>query len=194
MDSALLVYVLIGFLAQLVDGSIGMAYGLIATSSLIAAGVPPVYATAATHLSEVFTTGASGLSHWRLGNIDFGLLRPLALPGIIGGIVGALVVGFVPTDVVKPAANIYLLFMGVVVAAMAFNLRTKPADHRHIRPLAFIGALIDAFGGGWGPIFASTLIAKWHDARRTIGSVNATEFFVTLAQSSMFFALLGVVH
>src|SRR4051812_35949955 len=116
MDPALLVYVLIGFLAELVDGSIGMAYGLIATSSLIAAGVPPAYATAATHLSEVFTTGASGLSHWRLGNVDFALLRRLVLPGIIGGLIGALIVGFVPSKVITPAANVYLVVMGCIVS------------------------------------------------------------------------------
>src|SRR5581483_10777559 len=101
--------------------------------------------------------------------------------------IGALIVGFVPPSIIKPAANVYLLIMGCVVAAKAFNLRPRSADQRHVRPLAFVGALIDAFGGGWGPIVASTLIAKGHEPRQTIGSVNLTEFFVTVAQSSMFF-------
>ncbi|MBI3706301.1 MAG: sulfite exporter TauE/SafE family protein [Proteobacteria bacterium] len=194
MDATVLVYALIGFAAQLIDGSIGMAYGLISTSSLIAAGVAPASATAAVHLSEVFTTGASGLSHWRLGNVDRGLLRRLALPGVIGGAIGAAIVSVVPDNIVKPAVAAYLVIMGAIVLLKAFDRAPRAADHRHIGLLGFVGALIDAFGGGWGPVVASTLIAKGHDPRQTIGSVNLAEFFVTVAQSAMFFSLLGLVH
>lgn len=194
MDTSFLLFVAIGFVAQLIDGSIGMAYGLISTTSLIAAGVAPAHATAAVHLSEVFTTGVSGFAHWRLGNVDRELLRRLAIPGIAGGMIGATTVGLVPTDIIKPIINVYLAVMGLVVIARAFDLRPRPADQRHVGRLGFFGALIDAFGGGWGPVVASTLIAKGHEPRQTIGSVNLTEFFVTTAQSAMFFAVLGAVH
>lgn len=194
MDSSFVAYLAIGFFAQLVDGSIGMAYGVISTASLIATGVPPVNATAAVHLSEVFTTGASGLAHWRLGNVDRGLLRRLAMPGVIGGLIGAATVSLAPTHIIKPVINTYLVIMGVIVVMRAFNVRPRIADQRHVGTLGFFGALIDAFGGGWGPIVSSTLIAKGHEPRQTIGSVNLSEFFVTSAQSAMFFAMLGVLH
>jgi hypothetical protein len=194
MEPSFLLFVLIGFVAQLVDGSIGMAYGLISTAALIATGVAPAHATAAVHLSEVFTTGASGLAHWRLGNVDRQLLRRLAVPGAIGGMIGAATVSLVPTHIIKPVINIYLVAMGLVVIARAFDVRPRVADHRHVGWLGFFGALIDAFGGGWGPVVSSTLLAKGHEPRQTIGSVNLTEFFVTTAQSAMFFAVLGAVH
>jgi uncharacterized membrane protein YfcA len=194
MDSTLLVYALVGFAAQLIDGSISMAYGLVSTTSLIAAGVPPANATAAVHLAELFTTGASGLAHWRLGNVDRRLLRRLAIPGAIGGMIGAAAVSLAPAHVIQPAINAYLVVMGCLVIARAFDMRPRSADHRHVGALGFFGALIDAFGGGWGPVVASTLLAKGHEPRRTIGSVNLTEFVVTAAQSTVFFAVLGAVH
>jgi hypothetical protein len=194
MDTSFLAFAAIGFVAQMIDGSIGMAYGLVSTSSLVAAGVPPAGASAAVHLAEVFTTGASGFSHWRLGNVDRGLLRRLAVPGAAGGLIGAAIVSLAPTDVIKIAANAYLLIMGLIVLGKAFDRRPRPADHRHIGTLGFVGALIDAFGGGWGPVVSSTLIAKGHEPHRTVGSVNLTEFIVTVSQSAMFFALLGLVH
>jgi uncharacterized membrane protein YfcA len=179
----------------MIDGSIGMAYGLVSTSSLIAAGVPSASASAAVHLAEVFTTGASGAAHWRRGNVDRALLLRLAIPGAVGGLIGAALVSSVPTQTIRIVANVYLLLMGLVVLARAFELRPRPpADHRHVGPLAFVGALIDAFGGGWGPVVASTLIARGHEPRRTVGSVNLTEFVVTVSQSAMFIALLGVAH
>ncbi len=189
-----LAFVAIGFVAQMIDGSIGMAYGLVSTSSLIAVGMPPASASAAVHLAEVFTTGASGAAHWRQGNVDRALLRRLAIPGAVGGLIGAALVSSVPTPTIRIVANIYLLLMGLVVLAKAFDRRPREPNHRHIGKLAFVGALIDAFGGGWGPVVTSTLIAKGHEPRRTVGSVNLTEFVVTLSQSAMFFALLGVTH
>lgn len=194
MDSLFPLFVLIGFVAQLIDGSIGMAYGLISTASLIATGVPPTSATAAVHLSEVFTTGASGLAHWRLGNVDRQLLRRLAVPGVIGGIIGAATVSLAPSHIIKPVINTYLVVLGVIVVVRAFDRRPRVADHRHVGRLGFFGALVDAFGGGWGPVVSSTLIAKGHEPRPTIGSVNLAEFFVTSAQSAVFFAVLGAVH
>lgn len=195
MDTSFLVFVTIGFAAQLIDGSIGMAYGLISTSSLIAAGMPPATASAAVHMAEVFTTGASGMAHWRRGNVDRALLWRLALPGAVGGLIGAALVSSAPTQIIRIVANAYLLLMGLVVLARAFRPAPRaPDNHRHVGPLAFIGALVDAFGGGWGPVVTSTLIAKGHEPRRTVGSVSLTEFVVTTSQSAMFIALLGAAH
>lgn len=194
MDSPLLIYALIGFAAQMIDGSIGMAYGLVSASSLVAAGVPPATASAAVHLAEIFTTGASGYSHWRLGNVNRALLRRLAIPGIAGGMIGAATISVAPGEIVRLTVSAYLLIMGVIVLLRAFDLRPRIANHRHVGPLGFIGGMADAFGGGWGPIVSTTLILKGHEARRTVGTVNLTEFFVTAAQSAVFFALLGLVH
>jgi uncharacterized membrane protein YfcA len=194
MDSTLLIYAAIGFAAQMIDGSIGMAYGLVSTSSLVAAGVPPANASAAVHLAEIFTTGASGYSHWRLGNVNRALLRRLAIPGVAGGFIGAAMVSVAPVEIIKIAVNIYLFIMGVAVLLRAFELRPRVADHRHIGPLGFFGGMVDAFGGGWGPVVSSTLIMKGHEPRRTVGTVNVTEFLVTAAQSAVFVAFLGLVH
>nr|MBN1228670.1 sulfite exporter TauE/SafE family protein [Anaerolineae bacterium] len=192
MILTLLMYTLIGFGAQIIDGSLGMAYGVSSNTFLLSFGVLPAIASACVHTAEVFTTGVSGFSHFKMGNINKTLFLRLILPGIIGGVVGAYILTTIPVNIIKPLISLYLLIMGMLIIVKA--LRKMPHTDREPRPilLALIGGFFDAIGGGgWGPIVTTTLIARGHNPRLTIGSVNASEFFVTLAESIAFFAILG---
>lgn len=195
MTEELVLYALAGFLAQLIDGALGMAYGVTASSLLMSFGVPPAAASATVHAAECFTTGASALSHRAFGNISRDLFRRLLLPGVIGAVIGAYVLTAIPGERLRPFIAAYLLLMGLVIIRKAFRSVPPRVVDTHLGPLAFLGALADAIGGGgWGPIVASNLIARGHDLRLTIGSVNAVEFFVTLASSLVFLVTLGVGH
>ena len=186
-------YVLAGFAAQMIDGALGMAYGVTATSILIGAGVPPVAASATVHAAECVTTGASALSHHAFGNVSKTLFRRLLIPGVIGAAIGAYILTSLPGDKLKPYIAGYLLIMGLVIIRKAFRAPGNKEVTTHLSPLAFFGAMVDAIGGGgWGPIVASNLIARGNAMREAIGSVNAVEFFVTLASSAVFVATLGI--
>lgn len=188
-------YAGIGFLAELVDGALGMAYGLTASSLLLSAGMPPLTASATVHAAECFTTGASGLSHRAFGNVDKDLFKRLLLPGILGAAVGAYLLASLPSDAIKPWVAGYLLLMGVMVIAKAFRDVPPRKLATRLQPLGFVGALLDAAGGGgWGPIVTSTLLARGNDFRLTVGSVNAAEFFVSLTASVTFVLTLGLGH
>ncbi|CFX08172.1 conserved membrane protein of unknown function [Candidatus Filomicrobium marinum] len=191
----ILIYVAIGFVAQMVDGAIGMAFGIVSTSVLLSAGVPPVTASACTHAAETFTTAASGIAHWRVGNIDWRLVRRLALPGMIGGALGAYLLSEVPGDVIRPYISVYLFILGVlIILRAARNARSRSnIGHRHLLPLGFFGGFLDAVGGGgWGPMVATTLIGRGAEARYAIGSVNLVEFFVTAVISATFLVTVGL--
>lgn len=195
MNEEFLLYTLAGFLAQLIDGALGMAYGVTATSILLTAGVPPAAASATVHAAECFSTGASALSHHAFGNISRYLFRKLLLPGIVGAMLGAYVLSSLPGENLKPFIAGYLLIMGVIIFAKAFREVPPRKVTTHLGPLAFFGAFVDAIGGGgWGPIVASNLIARGNQVRETVGSVNAVEFFVTLASTAVFVATLGLTH
>ena len=195
MSSEFLLYVLAGFAAQLIDGALGMAYGITATSLLLTTGVPPAIASATVHTAECATTAVSALSHHAFGNVSRDLFRRLLLPGVLGAITGALLLSVLPGDAIAPWVAVYLAIMGMVIVAKAFREFPPRTVTTHLAPLGFFGALIDAAGGGgWGPIVGSTLIVRGASVRMTIGSVNAVEFFVTLAASATFFATLGVTH
>jgi hypothetical protein len=195
MSWDLLYYVVAGFLAQIVDGALGMAYGVTASSLLMSAGVPPAAASATVHAAECFTTGASALSHRAFGNISRTLFHRLLLPGVIGAVIGAYVLTALPGDTLKPWIAGYLLALGLYIIAKAFHAFTPKEVTTHLTPLAFMGALLDAIGGGgWGAIVTSNLLARGNDVREAIGSVNAVEFFVTLASSAVFLATLGLGH
>jgi len=182
-----------GFIAQLIDGALGMAYGVTASSLLLALGVPPAVGSATVHAAECFTTGASGLSHHAFDNIDQSLFRRLVIPGIIGAVTGAYILSSFPGDALKPWVALYLLVMGVVIVGRAFGESRPKRVTTHIRRLGFAGALLDSMGGGgWGPVVTSTLVARGNDVRKTIGSVNASEFFVTVAASITFFLTIGL--
>ncbi len=188
---------LVGFVAQLVDGALGMAYGLVSTSFLLAFGVPPAAASAAVHTAEMFTTGASGASHiWRK-NVQWDLVWRLAPAGIAGGIIGALTVSYLPVAIMKPIVSLYLLGMGVFVLFLALRGPLKPPEDgiSRIKRVGLIGGFLDAAGGGgWGPVVTTTLLGRGHAPRETVGSVNTSEFLVTVAISASFFFALGGVR
>jgi uncharacterized membrane protein YfcA len=188
-------YIFAGFVAQLVDGAMGMAYGLTASSFLISFGIAPASASATVHAAEVFTTGFSGLSHHYFGNVDKKLFWRLLIPGVIGAGVGAYILASLPGDQLRPFVSAYLLIIGVVIIVKAFKEFPPVSVTKHIAPLGFFGALIDALGGGgWGPVVASTLLARGSHVRMTVGTVNAVEFFVTLTASIVFFLTLGLTN
>lgn len=192
--SDFLLFIAVGFAAQLVDGSIGMAYGLIGTSTLLSMGIPPAIASASIHAAEVFTTCASGLSHWRLKNIDFRLVKRLAPAGMLGGFIGAYILATNANALISFAIACYLLLMGCVVLRRGMRkfLETD-SPPKHISLLGFVGGLCDAIGGGgWGPVVNSTLMGKGTHPRFAIGSTSLSEFFVTATISATFFATIGL--
>jgi len=197
IDNTVLVFIVGGFIAQMVDGALGMAYGVTATTFLLSFGISPAAASASVHASEIFTAGASGLSHLRFKNVNTKLFRSLLIPGVLGAITGAYILSSLEeySRYLKPIVSTYTLILGVIIITKAIrNIKTKKKVKR-IGRLAFFGAFLDSIGGGgWGPIVSSTLIARGRTVRYTIGSVNLAEFFVTLASSITFFVLIGIQH
>ncbi len=192
MDQDIIPFIIVGFLAQLIDGSLGMAYGVSSNTFLLTLGMSPVLASASVHTAEVFTTLISGISHFRLGNVDVGLFKRLVIPGVIGGAIGAYILVNIPTDIIKPIVAIYLLLMGLRILYMAYRNIILEKVSTKVGLLGFIGGLCDAIGGGgWGPIVTTTLIADGNQPRKAIGSVNASEFFVTVVEAITFFLTLG---
>lgn len=187
------VYVLCGFAAQMVDGALGMGYGVSLSSLLLARGLPPGIVSATVHASECFTTGVSGICHRAFGNVDRALFWRLAVPGVVGAVAGAyLLAEVLPGEKLKPFVAAYLLLMGLLILAKAVWAARPAIVQTYVRPLGFVGAFVDMIGGGgWGPICASTLIARGGNTRTTIGTVNAVEFLVTLAGSVTFLLTLG---
>jgi len=190
IPTLVLIFAGVGFLAQMIDGALGMAYGVSSNALLLTLGIPPAIASASVHAAEVFTTGISGLSHLGLKNIDSGLFRRLLLPGMAGAVAGALVLTTIKGEAIRPVIAIYLLLMGLLILAKLFH---PPRESKPIsRPalLGLMGGFCDAVGGGgWGPIVTTTLIARGHDPRFSIGSVNSAEFFVSSAQTLIFAAV-----
>jgi len=182
-----LIYLLVGFTAQMIDGALGMAYGVSSTSFLLSVGLSPATASASVHLAEVFTTGISGLSHWRFGNVNKKLFLKLALPGVLGAVLGAYAISSFDGDAIKPFIAIYLLVMGVVIIAKATRKMLQFKEVKRVRLLALFGGFADASGGGgWGPVVTTTLLGSGLKPKLTIGTVNAVEFLVALAASSVF--------
>lgn len=188
---SILLYMLVGFVAQMIDGALGMAYGVSSNTFLLSIGIPPAAASASVHMAEVVTTGISGYSHWKLGNVDWKLVKRLLIPGVLGGVAGAYILTSIDGNVIKPWIAAYLLFMGglIIYKALTMTPRKKPDEYHgpKISLLGVLGGFCDAIGGGgWGPVVTSTLVARGKFPRTTIGSVNFSEFFVTLAQSIVF--------
>jgi len=197
MDPTIFLYVLVGFIAQVIDGALGMAYGVSSNSFLLSLGLPPAAASASVHMAEVVTTGISGYSHWRLGNVDWKLVRRLLFTGVVGGATGAYLLTSIDGDLLKPYIAAYLLIIGVVIILKAFKMKqNQELDENHsprISLLGLFGGFCDAIGGGgWGPVVTSTLVARGKHPRMTIGSVNFSEFFVTLVQSIVFVLTLSI--
>ena len=185
----------VGFLAQLIDGTLGMAYGVSCSTFLRTFGVSSAVSSACTHAAEIFTTLASGISHLSMKNVSRALFVRLAIPGVIGGVFGAYILTSFDDRVIAPFISTYLVVMGLVIFLKMFRKKGETAEKKvgaWVCPLAFIGGTSDAMGGGgWGPVVTSTLLARDHDVHKTIGSVNTAEFFVTLAESITFFVTLG---
>ena len=188
--------VAVGFLAQVVDGALGMAYGVTATTFLLASGASPAAASASVHIAEIFTTGVSGIAHAKFGNVNKQLFTRLLVPGVLGGILGALLVTHVNSALFKPFISAYLVLLGVYILSKAFRqLSTHKDAPQHVGKLACFGGFMDAAGGGgWGPIVTSTLVGTGTDPRTTIGSVNFAEFFLTLASAATFALLMETDH
>lgn len=183
----LLIFTGIGFIAQIIDGALGMAYGVSATSLLLSFGVPPAIASAGVHAAECLTTGISGLSHWCLGNVEKGLFLRLVVPGVIGAVIGAYLLVNIDASIIKPIVSGYLLLMGLFILWKAFKKIAPKIVTTYLAPLGLAGGFLDAIGGGgWGPVVTSTLVARGNNPRLTIGSTNASEFFIAVSASITF--------
>lgn len=194
MEHGIFFFMLVGFVAQMVDGALGMAYGVTSNSILLTIGVTPAAASASVHFAEVVTTAVSGISHYGLGNVSMALIKKLVIPGVIGGAIGAYLLSSVDAKWIKPGVAAYLAVIGLTILYKAFRSPVERHVDTMIAPLGLAGGFFDAIGGGgWGPIVTSTLVARGNNPRFAIGSVNTSEFFVTLAQSIVFFITLGVM-
>ena len=185
--------VAIGFLAQMVDGALGMAFGIVSTSAMLAIGLPPAQASAVVHTAEIFTTGASAASHLYHRNVDWRLVTRLVIAGVLGAVLGAWILSNVDAAAVRPFVFGYLLVMGVYILFKAARIApARDAPAVWTSPVGFVAGFLDASGGGgWGPVATSTLVGSGHAPRQTVGSVNTTEFFVTVAAATTFFVELG---
>jgi uncharacterized protein len=189
MDQEFWIFFGVGFLAQLVDGALGMAYGVVSSTVLLAFGVSPAMASASVHVAEVFTTAASGTSHALHKNVDWKLFRRLVIPGAIGGAIGAYILTEIDGDVIRPFVTGYLAVIGIFILYKALRVAIpKPRTiGMEAVPLGLTGGLLDAIGGGgWGPVVTSSLVASGGAPRQTIGTVNTAEFVVTVAISATF--------
>lgn len=187
-------YVLVGLGAQLVDGTLGMAYGVTSTSFLLSLGVPPAVSSTSVHVAEMFTTGASAISHFKFGNINKKLFRNLLIPGVLGSITGAyLLADFIDGNVIKPYISIYMIILGIIIIRKALQKNIVKQRTKRLGLLAVFGGFMDSIGGGgWGPIVTSSLLGRGRDPRYTIGSVNAAEFAVSFASGITFLLFEGV--
>ena len=195
LDTTFYQFIIVGFIAQLIDGTLGMAYGVSCSTLLLNFGVAPRVATAAVHTAEVFTTGVSGLTHLRFKNIDRKLFLRLVVTGSIGAMIGAYLISeILDGNVIKPYIAAYLLVLGIVIISKGIRNRQKvEKDVKHAEWLAFIGGLCDAIGGGgWGPIVTSNIIHQGKNPRETIGTVNTAEFFIAFFSTGVFILIVGV--
>ncbi|MBE7174281.1 MAG: TSUP family transporter [Williamsia sp.] len=190
--------ILAGFLAQLVDGALGMGYGVTCTTVMLSIGINLPAISGSIHTAEMFSSGASGYSHYKFGNVNKKLFKALLIPGIIGAVLGAYLLskfGDEYANYIRPVLAAYTLFLGGRIILTAFRKNKKPSKIKRVGWLAGAGGFLDSFGGGgWGPLVTSTLIAKGRTPRFVIGSVSITEFFVTLASALTFFGMLGISH
>ncbi|RZK32454.1 MAG: hypothetical protein EOO63_01300 [Hymenobacter sp.] len=192
-------FVAVGFIAQLIDGMLGMGYGVVSAISLMSLGLSPASVSASIHTAEMFASGASGYNHYRFGNVNKRLFKALLLPGIAGSISGAFLLSYFGeqyANYIKPLLAIYLLILGLRIISKA--VRKQHELRRKVKNagwLAGAGGFLDSFGGGgWGPLVTSTLIANGRTPNYVIGTVSLVEFFVTFASAVTFFSILGLSH
>ncbi|CAN5895814.1 hypothetical protein BH11BAC7_BH11BAC7_09300 [soil metagenome] len=198
IDSSILLWILAGFIAQLIDGSMGMAYGVTTTTFLLSFGIPPAVASASMHASEIVTTGTSSLIYLRYRNINVKLFRSMLIPGAIGAIVGACTISLLKPYMgyVRPVVSVYTLILGILIIRKALGvLRSKRKKIKRVGVLALAGGFLDSVGGGgWGPIVTSSLVAGGRDLRYSIGSAHAAKFFVAVISTITFFFMIGIGH
>lgn len=190
---AILPFIAIGFFAQLVDGALGMAFGVIANTSLIAMGVPPALASSYVHIIKAFTGGIGGISHILHKNVDWKLCLRLSIAGIIGGVIGAFVLTRIHAEIAKPFVLAYLTAIGIYILwrGLGHHFIERPA--KVVEPVGLAGGFLDATGGGgWGPVVTSNLLIQGNNVRMTVGTVNVAEFFLAIAISATFIISLGV--
>lgn len=191
-------FLVIGFLAQMVDGMLGMGYGVTSAIGLMTLNISPAAISSSVHTAEIFTTGASGYSHYKFGNVNKKLLWALLIPGILGAVGGALLLMWLDVNgakFVKPFLAIYMMILGIRILMRAFKNSTVKKKVKNVGWLAGAGGFLDSFGsGGWGPLVTGTLITKGKTPRYVIGSVSLSEFFITLASAITFFSVMGVDH
>ena len=187
-----------GFLAQLVDGAMGMGYGVLSTTILMQSGISIAAVSSSVHMAEMFSVGAAGLSHYKYKHVNKKLLRALAIPGVIGAVCGALFIGYfgaVYGKRLRPFVSIYTMYLGFKILQKAFGKRKKTSTKStYITPIAFIGGLLDAFGGGWGPLVTSSLISSGRDPKYTIGTSTLTKFFTSIFSTMTFVFILRETH
>jgi len=192
-----LLFVLGGFIAQMIDGSLGMAYGVSASSFLLSFGISPAASSASVHTAEIFTSGVSGLTHLKFQNVNKKLFKSLLIPGMWGAIAGAYILYSLEeyNYIIRPLVAVYTLALGLAIIRKAILQTPKRRKTKNVPALASFGGFMDSIGGGgWGPIVTTTLIARGRHPRYTVGSVNLAEFFVSLASSLTFFATIGISH
>ena len=191
---AILPFIAIGFAAQMVDGALGMAFGVITNTLMVGLlGVPPALASQRVHLVECFTTATSGLSHLLHRNIDKKLFFRLLIPGMIGGLLGTYVLTSIDGDTIKPVVLVYLAGVGLWLLVRGLLYPPKLKDAKHVAPLGLVGGFLDAAGGGgWGPVVTSNLLIQGAEPRKVVGTVNSVEFFLTLTISASFIYHIGI--
>jgi uncharacterized protein len=192
--NAIAPFIAVGFGAQLIDGSLGMAFGVISNTLLVSVlGMPPAHASARVHIVEVFTTAASGISHVIHKNVDWKLFARLVIPGVIGGVIGAYALSNIDAKVARPFVMGYLSLIGFYLLFKAWGWTHVHREPKIVEPLGLIGGFLDAVGGGgWGPVVTSNLLVQGSVPRTTIGTVNTAEFFLTVSISAAFIANLGL--
>jgi siroheme synthase-like protein len=190
--------ILAGFLAQLVDGALGMGYGVTCTTFMLSLGINLPAISGSIHTAEMFSSGVSGYSHYKFGNVNKKLFKTLLIPGIIGAVIGAFLLskyGSEYANYIRPVLASYTLFLGARIIVAAFRKNKRSTKVKHVGWLAGAGGFLDSFGGGgWGPLVTSTLISKGRTPKYVIGSVSITEFFVTLSSAVTFFTMIGIGH
>ncbi|WP_187261266.1 sulfite exporter TauE/SafE family protein [Pontibacter beigongshangensis] len=193
-DNSFFLFVAAGFLAQIIDGALGMAYGVSCSSLLLYFGVSPAVASASVHTAEVFTTGVSGLSHLFMKNVNKKLFLKIVIPGVIGAVLGAwLISDILDGGAVKPYISGYLLLMGVLLLIKSYKTLKPKEEVKQVSLLGLTGGFCDAIGGGgWGPIVTSNLIFQGRTPNETVGTVNTAEFFVAFFSTGVFLFFVGI--
>ncbi|MBK9585111.1 MAG: sulfite exporter TauE/SafE family protein [Alphaproteobacteria bacterium] len=188
-------FILIGFIAQFVDSAIGMAFGTLTSTLLLLTGIPPQTLSATVHTAEIFGGSASAFSHWRMGNIDRELLKKLAVPALIGAVIGTLLLTLFSNEGLKPWLGLYFTIIGLVILTKALKPDWIAPVHIHRRVLGFFGGFLDAFGGaGWGEFVSSGLVLRGFEIRNAVGSMVTVEFMVSVVVTVVFVGTVGITN